>query len=293
VSKELSPTQRRRLLQNKRKIEALLPLVSEKRARNMRVELDEINAVLGLSGRVDPQKLLASPVASAGVEGVGGLAFQAPSPPGLGRLIRVPFYLTSYTGPTGVTAMLTDGGFDAPAIANPTVIASIPAPAARNLAGMTFQTPQISWADLRVVGFQAAQTPFTPVFFNLDILVTVETLRPFLLVKELFVGGGANLFSQEGYIDAILYSPLVPEFAGLRENPLLLSPSVATVSAAISGQTILVGPVLQRASITFALNLVCEILDDDNHGRHIPGPYVRRDALIRRPNPRGNFPRLS
>lgn len=288
----ISPRRHRRLLRNKRKIELLLPLVSEDRARNMRIELDQINAVLGLSGRIDPKQLLESPVSAAGVQGVGGLFFQAPSPPGLGRLIRLPFYLTQYTGPTGVTAMLTDGGFDLPAVVNPVVIARIPSPAARTLSGMLFQTPQIEWADLRVVGFQASQTPFTPIYIDPKQFITVETLRPFLMVKDLVVGGGANLLSSEGYIDAILYSPKVPEFAGLRDNPLLTSPSVASVSAAISGQSILVGVVEEAAAITFSLNLVCEVLDDDIHGRHSTGPYVRRGASIRRPNPRGNYPRL-
>lgn len=297
MAKPILPEQRRRLLRTKRKITALLPLVSEDRARNMKIELVQINRVLGLSGKIDAQELLDSPVSSAGVMGIGGLDFQAPAPPGVGRLIRLPFYLSAYTGPAGINAMLTDGGFDQPAVSNPTVVAQLPTGVAgvgaRTLSGMTFQTPQISWANLRVVGLQASQTPFTPQYIDPDSLAVMETTRPFLLLKELFIGGGANLLSQEGYIDAALYSPLVPEMAGLREYSLLSSPSVATIRAAISGMPApVVLPGLLSSAITFSLNLICEVLDDDVFGSHIQGPYARAGALIRRPNPRGNYPRL-
>jgi hypothetical protein len=275
-------------MRKKRKIELLLPLVGERRAREMRRELAELNALLGLPPGADPKVLLESPTASSGVDGVGGLRFEAQSPPGLGRLIRLPFYMTAYEGPV-LGAVLTDGGLDTPAVANPSVLAAVPV-GLRALTGMVFTTPQVAWADLRVVGFQAPQTPFTPVYIDPHPgAPIVQTLRPFLLVKDLFVGGGANLFAQEGYVDAAVFTNAAPEFAGLRQYPLLTSPNVANVRAAVSGQSVAV-PV-STPSIVFSLVLVCEVLDDQNHGRHIPGPYARRDALIRVPPREGGFPR--
>lgn len=290
-----SPASQAQLWRRKRKIEALLPLVGEERRTRMRGELGQLNAILGAPTKVDAEALLRAPTASKGVDGVGGLYFQAESPPGLGRLIRLPFYMTTYEGPTGTVldpVVVTDGGGDAAAIANPTVVAQVPL-GSRTLTGMIFTTPQIEWADLRVVGFQASQQPFMPQFTDPDQpLVFAQTLRPFLLVKDLFIGGGANLFSQEGYIDGAVYTDHVPEFAGLREYPLLTSPSIANVRAAISGQSIAVVGVPSAAAVTFSLNLICEVLDDSEHGRHIPGPYARRDALLRMPSREGGFPRL-
>ena len=39
------------------------------------------------------------------------------------------------------------------------------------------------------------------------------------------------------------------------------------------------GPEL--TTMTFSINLLCDILDDDEFGTYVPGPYGRRDALLR------------
>jgi len=33
---------------------------------------------------------------------------------------------------------------------------------------------------------------------------------------------------------------------------------------------------------TFSVSLICEVLQDDNYGSHIPGPYARAGAMVRR-----------
>ena len=52
-----------------------------------------------------------------------------------------------------------------------------------------------------------------------------------------------------------------------------MSPNQAFIEAAI------VGP--QLATMTFSLNLLCEDLEDEDVGVPAPGPYARRDALMR------------
>jgi hypothetical protein len=280
-------------MDRKRKIEALLPLVSADRSAAMRRELRALNARLGFKDKLEAKDLLAQPIeGAAGVNGVGGLYFQAQSPPGQGRLVRIPFYL--FQLPTTFPAnVITAAGAGLPSATNPLVIAQIPYPAGgpsqRFITGMQLQTPIIEWGRLRVVGFQAYQNPFVPT--GVDGSGRLATIfRPFLLVKHLIVGGGANLFSQEGYVDAGLFSPRVPEFAGLRGYPLLESPNRAFVSAAVSGlsdATVFA----QLTSVTFSLNLIAEVLDDTMFGSHIPGPYARRDAMLRTPSPDGRFTR--
>ena len=95
----------------------------------------------------------------------------------------------------------------------------------------------------------------------------------YLLLKNLNIGGGANLLSQEGYIDGALYDSRLSHSPGLRALPELTSPNRAFIEAAI------VGP--QLATMTFSINLLCDVLDDDEFGTYVPGPYGRRDALLR------------
>ena len=102
---------------------------------------------------------------------------------------------------------------------------------------------------------------------------------PILLAKNLSVGGSANLFIQEGYIDTIAFSDGVPEFPGLRAYPVLEPPNRAYVDAAVSGQPL--------TGMTFSMCLLCDILDDADFGAPISGPYDRRDAMMRFDPPDG------
>lgn len=95
----------------------------------------------------------------------------------------------------------------------------------------------------------------------------------YLLVKNLSIGGGANLLSQDGYIDATIYDARTSDYAGLRAYPELVSPNRASIDVAV------VGP--QLASLTFSINLVCDVLADREYGDPSPGPYSRDGALAR------------
>jgi hypothetical protein len=95
----------------------------------------------------------------------------------------------------------------------------------------------------------------------------------YLLLKGFTVGGGANLLSQDGFIDATLYDARATDYPGLRAYPELSSPNRAFIEAAV------VGPPL--ASLTFSINLVCDVLADRNYGDPSAGPYGRDGALDR------------
>ena len=142
----------------------------------------------------------------------------------------------------------------------------IPGAGTSGNAAHILQTPQISWATLRIVGFEVAQ----------KLNCAIQAPGPILLVQDLKIGGGANLFTHEDFADADIYSADQPEFCGLRDYPILKSPNVAQVNAQV------VGPVgVSVSRINFSASLVCEILVDDNYGAHIPGAYARAGALVR------------
>jgi len=277
-------SRRLELLKRKRKIELLLPVVESTRRDELVRQLRRVNAALGIEEpRLTKEIMRRSADGASGVDGVGGLTFDVQSPPGLGRLVRVPFLLRQIGPQWPVGGVATDGGGNTPAVNHPPVTVFLP-PAARAMGGLTFETPVLEWATLRVVGFQA------------DWIVRPTALigafntrfwyhRPFLLVKNLMVSGGANLFSMEGYQDAAVYSSTVPELAGLRDYPIVQSPNFVRVEVAVGGNQFLDADV--QGSATLSLEIVAEILEDVEFGRHISGPYARMGALMRTSNADG------
>jgi hypothetical protein len=235
------------------------------RARDVRKALSNLDAVLGLRS-MTTEEYLQSSLDASGIDGVGGLTFQVAAPPGRGRLIRLPFYPT--TVPTGA---LTGNGLDVASSTNPVVIIPVGLPLSGILSGFVFTTPQIEWARMRLVGFQQ---------LSLYAQVSSGLTRSSVMVRDLRVGGGANLLPQEGYQSAEVFTSRVPEIAGLRDYPLIESPNTASVRAAVSGAS--------GGRITFSLWGICEILDDSTFGKTIPGPYARAGALRRIPNPQGD-----
>jgi len=207
-------------------------------------------------------------------EGVGGLQFTAQAPPGLGRLIRIPFYKPNATAnaTAGLTAI---SGQALPLVAgaastthpifevNNNVLAM---PAAGGI-GPTelLQTPQISWAILRIVGFECD--------INWPVLPAGQVME--VCFQDLQIGGGATLFVHEDWGPGSIYLVGQDSFAGLRDYPILKSPNQAQVDCAAVGLGGISDPLLMSC------NLVCEILQDDNFGAHIPGPYARSGALVR------------
>lgn len=223
-----------------------------------------------------------SSIAEDYAQGFGGLRFVAKAPPGIGRLIRIPFYMTNAA--QGFDACVAGGSLQTGGAANgtassvsPVIIAS-----ATNAIGLgnsvKLQTPQVSWAELRVVGFEISiNDPLIPTAVDTEVVV-----------QDLKLGGGINLFTHEDYAPARIYLAGSGEFSGLRDYPLLKSPNQAEVSVAVftavaaaTATFAQTGAGLQTAKL-FSCNLVCEILKDDNYGSHMPGPYARSKAMVRR-----------
>jgi hypothetical protein len=207
------------------------------------------------------------------VDGVGGMQFTAQSPPGIGRLIRIPFYLVSgvaneiFAAAANTTAVdvgnrLTGGSNSTTVPTTYIDFTNLGAPGATGTALM--QTPQISWATLRIVGFEISRQD----------AVLAPASAPEVCVSDLQIGGGANLFVHEDFAPSGIYLAGQSSFAGLRDYPILKSPNVAQVSVQGVGDPL-------SAQIAFSASLVCEILVDDNYGAHVPGAYARAGALVR------------
>ncbi len=307
----MSDASDRRIVQGRiKRLELLLRLSTGDRARDLRRALDDLYVQVGKAAIApDPARLINdAPASASGVNGVGGLKFTVQAPPGTGRLVRIPFYLYELdpqpsfpAGGTPWTTVTTAGGASATSTTNPTVIACIPPTnllgnANKVVKGMRFRTPILEWATVRIVGFQVtAACAGLPTSANLlpaspaapnggSSLTEVEEMsyeytssqRALLLVKGLSVGGSASLLPSAEYTDATVYSTLLPEFPGLRDNPILESPNRAFVTAAVTG--------LAYTSCSFAMYLIADVLDDSEFGTHRAGPYARRGAQVRQPS---------
>lgn len=206
------------------------------------------------------------------VEGVGGMQFTAQAPPGLGRLIRIPFYMETVQGGfTSLAGQLTTAPtFAATASTTHPIINALVAglPATGGAGGTAIlRTPQISWAILRIVGFEASVgEPVLPSGPAMEISF-----------QDLKIGGGATLFVHEDFAPSRIYLAGQDSFAGLRDYPILKSPNQAEVQV----QAVGLSGAPASNTLNFSCNLVCEILQDDNYGAHIPGPYARPGALVR------------
>ena len=249
-----------RLLRLRSKLVAQLPLVGPARQKAIKTRLMQIDRILAKSGYTAQKQAAATALAASGIEGVGGLSFQAMSPPGIGRLVRLPFY------PVNATANVTTAGTTvaAPTAGSTTNPVFIEIPVAAGNTAHILQTPQISWATLRIVGFEVAQ----------KLNCAIQNPGPILLVQDLKIGGGANLFTHEDFADADIYSADQPEFCGLRDYPILKSPNTAVVTVQMLND-------VTGESMTVSCSLLCEVLVDDNYGAHIPGPYARGGSLVR------------
>jgi len=273
------------LVEKKAQLEAALPVVDDNRAMQIEARLDKIDAAL--QNEIARARSIGNEVAvraAMGLDGQGGLSFQAQAPAGVGRLVRLPFY-PSNTPTSTVGDYITGAGSATASTTVPVVtFASDASGDAANIVrqngdAFTMKTPQISWATLRIVGFECSAAIGE---------IASNTSSAQLLFKDLKIGGGANLFVHEDFASADIYAAHQDSFSGLRDYPLLKSPNVATVDVAI--QTIIVGTSFPQedsdaavaADITFSCNLVCEILQDDNYGSHVPGPYARSGAMVRR-----------
>jgi hypothetical protein len=292
----------KKLARERKRLAAILPLLDSDRRPLVEERIKRIDAKLGRPkagvGTLQEQ--------ASGIDGVGGLSFQARSVPGQGRLLRIPFLLRAFDAnqapdivipapvdgpalPVG-PKLITDAGTNVPANNNATVIATIPTLTGVNvLRSMFFETPVLEWVKYRLVGFQGsaaaapqyAPTPAVPlpgpgVDYTSATYYAIPSPVPFLLVKNLTVGGSANLFPQPGFVDVAYYNGTLPYFTGLRNYPIVERTNRVLVEAAVSGA--------QASSLTFALWVVGEVLTDTLYSDPTPGPYAQEGALKRAPS---------
>ena len=248
-----------RLLKRKAKLEALLQVAGPMRARAIQGRLVKIDRMLDRLGVTEQMQASSAALAASGIEGIGGLQFQAASVPGVGRLLRLPFYANN----TFTASVTTAAGAGNPSATNPVLIFS--SNGADSGSGIiNLSTPQISWAVLRLVGFETQSKPFK----------AIQLPGPQIEVQQLKIGGGANLFTHEAFAPSHIYDANQPEFCGLRDYPIIRSPNFATVQAAMINQ-------VATETTTFSCSLLVEALIDDQYGAHIPSPAARRGAMVR------------
>ena len=239
----------KKLIETKRKLLAKLPKLQGIKAIKARRAIQLID-----------KRLASESVIVKNASTLGGLDFQVASPPGIGRLVTLPFY------PVNVNAdLVTAGGANIASSQNPNVIALIGNTTNNCVPSFTMQTPQISWAKLRIVGFEV----------EYKTLSAQDASLPSLLVSDLKIGGGTNLFTHEEYADAGFYVQDIEDYAGLRDYPLLDAPNVAEVTVSA------VSPTATGDRITFSMSLVCDVISDDNYGEHLVGPYARGASMVK------------
>jgi hypothetical protein len=239
----------KKLIETRKKLIARLPKLHGKKAIKAKKAIELIDR------RLASEEVL---LKNAGT--LGGLDFQVASPPGIGRMVTLPFY------PTSVNAdLVTAGGTNVTSTQNPNVIALIGNTTNNCIPSFTMQTPQISWAKLRIVGFEV----------EFKTLCQQDQSSPMLLVSDLKIGGGTNLFTHEEFGNASFYVQDIEDYAGLRDYPLLEAPNIAEVTVSA------VSPTATGDRITFSMSLVCDVVSDDNYGEHLVGPYARGASMVK------------
>lgn len=196
---------------------------------------------------------------NAYIQGAGRLEFKAISPSGLGRQVLIPFYLENTFDNFQA---LTSTGLQNSSFSSPNILITPTVNGSTNTA--ILRTPQISWSVLRMVGFVTnLYTPPIPNSATMDICFS-----------DLKVGGSTSLFVHEDFGSGTMYQTDNSN-PGLRDYPLVVSPNRVEVSVQGMG--------LATSSPTqFSCAILCDILQDDEYGVHIPGPYARRGAIQKR-----------
>ncbi len=189
-----------------------------------------------------------SPLAS----GAGGLVFKAGGVPGgVGRLQIVPFEIQAAIAPS----------------LHPAGTRFIPLLFGSAQLNVAIATPAMPWAIFRFVGAVTAITRQLAVTDNVEI----QTLN---------TGNGANLLLTNLGSRWELFDVGRPTLASLRDYPLVRAPN--TLQGVVAFRDLLGGATLRGNTVAYIAAL-CDNLADDNFGAHLPGPYARPEALIRKP----------
>ena len=188
--------------------------------------------------------------------GAGGLVFKAGGVPGgVGRLQIVPFELS---------AAVVGSAYLAGTRFIPLLFGTAAGVGGANVA---INTPAMPWAIFRFVGAVTALTRHLAVTDNIEI----QTLN---------TGNGANLLLTNLGSRWELFDAGRPTLASLRDYPLIRAPN--TLQGLVGFRDLLGGATLRGNNVAYIAAL-CDNLADDGFGAHLPGPYARPEALIRKP----------
>ena len=234
------------------------------------------------------------------VSGVGGLEFKAQSPPGAGRLVRVPFYAADpanqWVGANGI-----EEPGDCP-------VTSLTLVAGQRLQEISLTTRVLDYGMYRILGVQTN--------WERNGMVTGDLGGGFLLgnmavsIRNLEVYNGAELFVTEDNqcLPAATFSIFksssegstvaggggvftqVPSrtyrrrysrfFSGLRDNPVVGSSSQVSITV----QYWMANPMPVGSSVTlpFSCNLVAEMVEDRVFGNPVvPSASARKGAQVK------------
>ena len=185
--------------------------------------------------------------------GAGGLTFQVGGVPGgVGRIQIVPFEIQAAiapsTHPLGTRFIPLLFGSASPANTN-------------------VQTPAMPWAIFRLVGVVTSITRHLAVTDNVEF-------------QSINTGNGSNLLLTNNGSRWELFDIGRPTLASLRDYPLVRAPNF--LAGVVAFRDLLGGATLRGNNVAL-LGALCDNLADDGFGAHLPGPYARPEALIRRP----------
>jgi hypothetical protein len=190
--------------------------------------------------------------------GAGGLIFKVGGVPGgVGRLQIVPFQLTA--------AAIAPSTHAAGTRFIPLLFGAVAA--AGGGTNLAIQTPAMPWAIFRLVGVVTAITRQLAVTDNVEL-------------QQINTGNGANLLLTNAGSRWELFDAGRPTLASLRDYPLVRAPN--TLQGQVGFSDLLGGGTLRGNNVAFCAAL-CDNLADDGFGAHLPGPYARPEALIRKP----------
>ena len=194
---------------------------------------------------------------TAAVEGAGELAFQVQSPAGIGRLTRIPFGVADAVT-FGTLSVLND---------QPVVIPAGTAPGVQLL-----RTPQLPWSIVRLVAFEVQLTIDAPGAGAPDVIS----------VQNLQAGNAASLFASTLTQPVMFYLQGLELRGGLRDYPIIRAPNFIEITVDWRNSNLVASPTTAGTTIV-AVEAVVDVLADDDFGAHLPGPYSRPEALIRKP----------
>lgn len=240
----------------------------------------------GILGKVD----------RAMVSGIGGLSFDVLSPPGAGRLVRLPFYPE-----TPANSWSGAGGIEFPG--DDPILNLAFAPGRRTVGPLRMLTERFDYGSYRILGLQTNEqgsyprdeAPFAGIG---DIAITVAALslyngqELFLQDREQELPSGTFAIvptsrtqspNAGGFYAEVPYNYMRRRsrfFMGFRDYPVVSG--TANVQILVRAFTTTANPGPGPVGVPFSCNLIAELVEDKVFGDvAIPSPPARPGAMVK------------